>query len=456
MNAEIRRARPLTKVLPKVLSTGRFPPSLRKSQFEFPTLAHAELPPDCEGLGSALTEHSCFHSTLGPFEFRKATPGNVATEDTLNVNPVHTEYRVLLSLGQSSLTYRPERTGSFAAFTGRDVPLTIHREGEGASPVLYQTAETGCEALPLARVYDLDGDLTYTFTFESEAASDVALVIEFVDDFSIQNGIDRDGDGYGDPSEAVKSVCVPPAGHVQNTSDCDDTNPAIHPGATELCGDAIDQNCNGLPDDTALGCRTGVGVCATQGVSACGDDGRVMCIAQEASPSDELCNGKDDDCDGLIDEESALCPGEDRPHCVRFGFAASCGCQFDSDCAENDSSLHTCDVTLGTCVEGEPAGAGGAPGTGGEGGEASGGDASGGGASGGEPGSGGEDASGGAAGENTASGGRGEEKAPPGPGCSCNTGASQPMAPDLSSLLIVSLLFWQTRRKRAPRATCAS
>lgn len=400
----------------------------------------AALPPECEGLGKALTEHSCFHSTLGPFEFRIATPGNAAIETTPNVDPVHTDYRVLLTPGQSSLTYRPERSGSFTIFTGHDIPITIHHKGEAPRPVLFATTETGCEALPLARVYDLEAQLTYTLTFESEDASDVALVIEFVDDFLIENGIDRDGDGYGDPNEVVKSVCVPPPGYAQNTSDCDDTDPTIHPGAVERCGDSVDQNCNGLLDDTGLGCRVGIGACATQGISACGDDGHVFCVTSDRAPSEEICNGKDDDCDGQIDEESSLCFEPSRPHCVRAGFTATCGCQFDSDCASGDPDLSVCDVTLGVCIEGERA-AGGAPGSGGEDGDASGGEASSGGLA--------EHASGGVGGEEPEGDRSGEDsKDGSGAGCSCNINPRFPAPPDLSILLVSSWMFWQRRRAR--------
>lgn len=31
--------------------------------------------------------------------------------------------------------------------------------------------------------------------------------------------------------------------------DCDDTNPDIHPGAVDTCGDGLDQDCSGVPDD---------------------------------------------------------------------------------------------------------------------------------------------------------------------------------------------------------------
>ena len=55
---------------------------------------------------------------------------------------------------------------------------------------------------------------------------------------------DADGDGFGD-GDCPLSACGEPAGYVSDDQDCDDSDPAVNPLATEICGDAIDQDCDG-------------------------------------------------------------------------------------------------------------------------------------------------------------------------------------------------------------------
>ena len=53
---------------------------------------------------------------------------------------------------------------------------------------------------------------------------------------------DQDGDGYVPNNECGFGT----------QGDCNDNNNAIYPGATEICGNNIDENCNGMSDDVCL------------------------------------------------------------------------------------------------------------------------------------------------------------------------------------------------------------
>ncbi|MBI5664941.1 MAG: putative metal-binding motif-containing protein [Nitrospirae bacterium] len=46
-----------------------------------------------------------------------------------------------------------------------------------------------------------------------------------------------------------RQSCRRPYGYVANSTDCNDASRRINPGASEVCGDNIDQNCNGIADE---------------------------------------------------------------------------------------------------------------------------------------------------------------------------------------------------------------
>jgi hypothetical protein len=105
--------------------------------------------------------------------------------------------------------------------------------------------------------------------------------------------VDADGDGY-DTCGTVTCATAP------NCADCNDSNPAIHPGAAETCNQ-VDDDCNGAVDDMgSLSC--GVGACA-RSTPACIAGSPQTCIP--GSPSAETCNLIDDDCNGVVDDGDA-------------------------------------------------------------------------------------------------------------------------------------------------------
>ena len=108
---------------------------------------------------------------------------------------------------------------------------------------------------------------------------------------------DGDDDGAGDPAAATAS-CTPLPGHSRFGVDCDDTDARVYPGAPEVYYDGVDADC----DPSNEFDQDGDGVdAAVQGGQDC-DDRRGA--VYPGAP--ELCNHRDDNCDGVADEDGAI------------------------------------------------------------------------------------------------------------------------------------------------------
>jgi hypothetical protein len=131
---------------------------------------------------------------------------------------------------------------------------------------------------------------------------------------------DTDGDGYGDPNDSVTSAdSNAPDGYVDNSSDCNDNDAAINPGATEVC-DQVDNNCSGEADEGDV-CVQNTYYRDADG-DGYGDPNDSVTSADSNAPegyvdnsgdcndldaainpdAEEVCDDKDNNCSGEFDE----------------------------------------------------------------------------------------------------------------------------------------------------------
>ena len=80
---------------------------------------------------------------------------------------------------------------------------------------------------------------------------------------------DDDGDTYGDETDSIQAFSTP-EGYVSNNLDCDDTNPAVFTGATEVL-DGVDNDCDGQVDEGLSSSNLRLNCGATQYISMAGD-----------------------------------------------------------------------------------------------------------------------------------------------------------------------------------------
>lgn len=170
--------------------------------------------------------------------------------DTAVSNPVVME---VVSSITASVTISSNNT---TICPGQTVTFTANPVNGGINP-FYQWKLNGNNVGTNSSVFNIgsftDGDVvTVELTSSLECVfpptvTSNGMTVNYADSLPIYR--DLDGDGYGNASGGSLVSCMDSAGYVTNNLDCDDQNILINPDATEICGNGIDENCNGLVDE---------------------------------------------------------------------------------------------------------------------------------------------------------------------------------------------------------------
>ena len=159
---------------------------------------------------------------------------------------------------------------------------------------------------------------------ETNNLSEVLQVVVGTGGTSSGSCVDNDKDGYG-----VGSGCT-------TRADCNDKNATINPGAKEVCGDKLDQDCDLTPDDGCPGVKCtdsdgdGFGTGADCKLADCDDSNKAV----HPGAKESCGNGKDDNCNRIVDDGCATvnCVDNDMD-----GYGVGSGCRGVPDC--NDSNF---------------------------------------------------------------------------------------------------------------------
>lgn len=212
----------------------------------------------------------------------------------------------------------------------------------------YDGVDQNCDGL---NDYDQDGDGWESSDYGGDDCNDLELAVnpgmtELCDGSGVDedcNGLvndddpgmdpsgrsalyhDADGDLYGDPATESWYCASPDASWIGDSTDCNDLDATVHPGATESCN-GTDDDCDGTDDESGA---TGESVWyrdidgdgygdVTQTTMACTQPATYVSDATDCEDGEssvnpsatETCDGRDEDCDGIEDNGCAVDTGD--------------------------------------------------------------------------------------------------------------------------------------------------
>jgi Putative metal-binding motif len=196
----------------------------------------------------------------------------------------------------------------------------LDNDGDGYGSTLFGAAILSCSPVAGRVISNTDCDDTKNAVYPG--APELCDGLDNNCNGQLDEGVlllyyrDVDGDGYGNDNVTV-FACSPPGGYVLVGGDCLDNTATVNPGAIEICGDGIDNNCNGQLNEGFVITRyyqdadgDGYGnpsvfsdLCNPfPGYVTNDDDCNDSRTDVNPGAVEIASNGLDDNCNGLIDE----------------------------------------------------------------------------------------------------------------------------------------------------------
>ena len=226
-------------VLPNALPTAAFVAPTEAQEFSLQDTNHA----DIEVQFADLNEDNLFNLSLSWY-------GDIDTASDLPENPTAagTANLVIGSLESGDYTIGVEVTDSYGGVGSAEVTFSVINADQDGDGFFSDEDCNDNDRLinPDAREW-CDG-----VDNNCDGVVDEPTAMDAKDWYA-----DLDGDGWGDESD-VTTACDAPPESADRDGDCDDSEPAAHPYADEVC-DGIDNNCDGESDESNV-CNISLGL----------------------------------------------------------------------------------------------------------------------------------------------------------------------------------------------------
>ncbi|MBS7788255.1 T9SS type A sorting domain-containing protein [Flavobacterium sp. CYK-55] len=241
--------------------------------------------PICEGASLAALPTSSLNGVSGSWS------------PALN-NTATTVYTFTPNVGECAVSTTMEIT-VYPAITPTFDPVAAICSGD----VLSALPTTSLNGITGYWTPELNNTTTTTYTFipdSGQCVSNIATTLTIVVNNNTTYYADADNDGFGDAAVSVQTCLGTPTGYVTNNTDCDAANGSIwRTGMFYIDADGDGYN-NGFPQVMlCYGSATPAGYTKTNIGTDCDDSLATV----NPNASEVMGNNIDDNCDGIIDED---------------------------------------------------------------------------------------------------------------------------------------------------------